>query len=159
MGAQADVFPPGSVAGAPHPTGRVVRCGLTAEPLDGAALLTAVADSAAGGQALFVGTVRNHDHGRGVVALSYEAHPSAGEVLAGVVAQIAARPGLRRVAVEHRLGDLVVGDAAVVIAVAADHRAEAFDACRDLIDEIKAQVPIWKLQHHDDGTTTWVECA
>jgi len=137
----------------------VRRCALTDAPLDAAGLIALVADPAAGGLATFLGVVRDHDHGQAVTALTYEAHPDATAVLAELVERIAGREGVRAVAVEHRLGELVVGDVAVVVAVAAEHRAEAFEVCRTLIDDLKAQVPIWKRQQHADGTSSWVGCC
>jgi molybdopterin synthase catalytic subunit len=104
------------------------------------------------------GFVRDHDHGRSVTALHYEGHPGATAVLDEVAAEIAARPGVRGVAVSHRIGDLAIGDAALVAAVAAEHRREAFDACSDLVDEVKARLPIWKHQFFADGTDEWVNC-
>ncbi len=119
----------------------------------------AVADPGAGGIALFVGAVRDVDHDRGVVGLSYSAHPSAiGELhrVAGVVVEKFRVLGIAAV---HRVGDLDVGDLAVVVAVACPHRSDAFDACRELIDMLKASVPIWKHQRFADGTSEWVGSA
>jgi molybdopterin synthase catalytic subunit len=117
--------------------------------------LLAVADPAAGGIGLFVGTVRNTDGGRPVRALSYEAHPSATHTLEEVCQRHCSAEVLA-VAAEHRLGDLAIGDVAVVAAVAAIHRAEALDTARRLIDAIKHEVPIWKHQFFVDGTEEWV---
>ncbi|MQA88039.1 MAG: molybdenum cofactor biosynthesis protein MoaE [Streptosporangiales bacterium] len=119
-------------------------------------VLRAVADPTAGGTALFVGTVRDHDHGREVTRLSYSAHPSAEQQLREVVEKVAAEFPVRAVAALHRVGDLELGEAAVVVAVACDHRAEAFDACRRLIDDLKHTVPIWKHQFFADGDAEWV---
>jgi molybdopterin synthase catalytic subunit len=116
----------------------------------------AVADPAAGGIALFAGAVRDCDHDRGVNGLSYSAHPSAAEELRRVAEVIAEKYPVIGIAAVHRVGDLDVGDLAVVLAVSCPHRAEAFDACRDLIDTLKASVPIWKHQRFDDGTAEWV---
>ena len=116
----------------------------------------AVADPAAGGIALFAGTVRDSDHDRGVSGLSYSAHPSAEGELRHVAEVIAEKYPVIGIAAVHRVGDLGVGDLAVVLAVSCPHRAEAFDACRDLIDVLKASVPIWKHQRFDDGTAEWV---
>jgi molybdopterin synthase catalytic subunit len=119
----------------------------------------AVADPAAGGIAVFAGAVRDHDHGRGVTTLSYSAHPSAAAMLRQVAEQIAARYDVRAVAAVHRVGDLAIGDLAVVVAVSSGHRAAAFDACRALIDELKATVPIWKHQRFAGGDSEWVNNA
>ena len=116
----------------------------------------AVADPAAGGIALFAGAVRDTDHERGVTGLSYSAHPSAAGELRRVAEAIAEKYPVIGIAAVHRVGDLAIGDLAVVLAVSCPHRAEAFDACRDLIDILKASVPIWKHQRFDDGTTEWV---
>ena len=116
----------------------------------------AVADSSGGGIVLFAGAVRDSDHERGVSGLSYTAHPSAEAELRRVAEAIAEKFGVLAVAAVHRVGDLGVGDLAVVVAVSCPHRAEAFDACRALIDELKASVPIWKHQRFTDGTSEWV---
>ena len=116
----------------------------------------AVADPAAGGIALFAGTVRDTDHDQGVTGLSYSAHPSAAAELRQVAEVIAEKYPVIGIAAVHRVGDLAIGDLAVVLAVSCPHRAEAFDACRDLIDILKASVPIWKHQRFDDGTAEWV---
>ena len=116
----------------------------------------AVADPAAGGIALFAGAVRDSDHDRGVSGLSYSAHPSAVDELRRVAEVIAEKYPVIGIAAVHRVGDLAIGDLAVVLAVSCPHRGEAFDACRDLIDILKASVPIWKHQRFDDGTAEWV---
>ncbi len=119
----------------------------------------AVADPGAGGIALFAGAVRDTDHDRGVTALSYSAHPSAESELRRVAEMIAEKYPVLGIAAVHRVGDLEIGDLAVVAAVACAHRAEAFDACRALIDELKASVPIWKHQRFADGSSEWVGSA
>jgi molybdopterin synthase catalytic subunit len=128
-------------------------------PLSVDEVLSAVSDPAAGGIALFVGTVRDNDHDREVVRLGYTAHPSAAAEMRRVAEKVAARFGLMAVAAVHRVGDLAVGDLAVVTAVACPHRAEAFDACRALIDELKQTVPIWKHQEFAGGESEWVNSA
>ncbi|AOR32189.1 molybdopterin biosynthesis protein MoeE [Streptomyces fodineus] len=116
----------------------------------------AVGDDAAGGVALFVGTVRNHDSGADVDALGYSCHPSAEAEMRRIAEKVVAEYPVRALAAVHRVGDLRVGDLAVVVAVACPHRAEAFDACRKLIDDLKHDVPIWKHQRFSDGTDEWV---
>ena len=116
----------------------------------------AVADPAAGGIALFAGAVRDSDHDRGVSGLSYSAHPSAIDELRRVAEVVAGKYPVIGIAAVHRVGDLAIGDLAVVLAVSCPHRAEASNACRDLIDILKASVPIWKHQRFDDGTAEWV---
>lgn len=120
-------------------------------------VLAQVQHPAAGAVAIFVGTVRDHDGGReGVVRLDYSAHPDAEAQLRTVTEEVAGMPGVERIVAVHRQGELAVGDTAVVCAVAAAHRAEAFAACRTLIEELKARVPIWKKQQFDGGSTEWV---
>jgi molybdopterin synthase catalytic subunit len=119
----------------------------------------AVMDPAAGGIALFAGAVRNHDHGRDVVRLSYSAHPSAAGELHRVCEKVAAEFDVTAVAAVHRVGELAVGDLAVVVAVSCPHRAEAFAACRALIDELKRSVPVWKQQLFSGGDSEWVNSA
>ncbi|MET8720094.1 MULTISPECIES: molybdenum cofactor biosynthesis protein MoaE [Streptomyces] len=116
----------------------------------------AVGDAAAGGIALFVGTVRNHDGGADVDALGYSCHPSAESEIRRIAEKVAADYPVRALAAVHRVGELAVGDIAVIVAVACPHRAEAFDACRRLIDDLKHEVPIWKHQKFSDGTEEWV---
>src|SRR5215468_2485366 len=112
---------------------------VTEAPLDLAAHERAVADPTAGAVVAFHGVVRDHDHGRGVTRLEYEAHPSAARVLAEVAAEIAADPDVHAVAVSHRVGVLEVGDVALVAAVSSAHRAAAFAACARLVEAIKAR--------------------
>jgi molybdopterin synthase catalytic subunit len=125
-------------------------------PLSSDEVLAAIADPAAGGTALFIGTVRNHDYDRPVDELRYEAHPDALQHLRKVAERVCEDPAVTALAAVHRTGPLVVGDAAVIVAVAAAHRDVAFVACRRLIDELKAEVPIWKHQHFTDGASEWV---
>lgn len=129
------------------------------EPLSVDEIRAAAADPAAGAIALFIGAVRDHDHARGVTALSYTAHPSAVTELGRVAEKIAASYPILSLAVAHRAGDLRVGDLAVVAAVGAEHRDVAFAACQALIDELKATVPIWKHQSFTSGDSEWVNGA
>ncbi|MEU6780751.1 molybdenum cofactor biosynthesis protein MoaE [Nonomuraea angiospora] len=119
-------------------------------------VLAAVGDHAAGGTTVFVGTVREQDHGKPVTRLSYSAHPSAEAELRQVAEKVAADFPVTALAAVHRVGDLELGEAAVIVAVAAPHRDEAFKASRRLIDDLKANVPIWKHQVFADGETEWV---
>jgi molybdopterin synthase catalytic subunit len=125
-------------------------------PLSVDEVLAAVDDPAAGGVVSFTGLVRATDGGREVVSLEYSAHPTAIEVLRKVAEEVVAAVPVVRVAALHRVGRLEVGDVAVVVAASAAHRDEAFVAARRLIDELKAQVPIWKDQRFADGTREWV---
>ncbi len=139
---------------------RVVRAALAGGPIDLAEHEALVADPAAGAVVGFCGAVRDHDGGRSVTALHYSAHPSAPDVLAGVVGDIAdAATGVRAVAVSHRVGDLAIGDVAFVVAVSADHRRAAFETCALLVDEVKARLPVWKQQFFLDGSDEWVGSA
>ncbi|ALC20979.1 molybdopterin biosynthesis protein MoeE [Streptomyces pristinaespiralis] len=125
-------------------------------PLSLDEVFAAVGDDAAGGTALFVGTVRNHDGGVDVDALGYSCHPTAEAEMRRVAEKVAADYPVRALAAVHRVGDLAVGDLAVVVAVSCPHRGEAFEACRKLIDDLKHEVPIWKHQRFSDGTEEWV---
>lgn len=141
-----------------HPdSGGVVRLvDIRETPLDVAEVLAAVEDDAAGGVTLFVGNVRDHDAEQAVDHLDYSAHPTALDRLRDVVEAVARRHPVTAVAAVHRVGRLAIGDAAVVVAAAAPHRGQAFDASRDLIDDLKATVPIWKHQVFADGNEEWV---
>ena len=119
----------------------------------------AVSHPKAGGIVLFTGVVRDHDQGQHVTALSYSAHPTAADELRQVAERIAGKFDLYAIAAVHRVGDLEVGDLAVVVAVSSAHRATAFDACRALIDELKQTVPIWKHQRFAGGASEWVNSA
>ena len=119
-------------------------------------VLGAVSDRTAGGTVVFVGSVRDRDDGRAVTALDYSGHPSVEEALREVAEEVAERHPVTALAAVHRVGDLRVGDLAVVVAASCEHRGEAFDACRDLIDELKSRVPIWKHQVFTDGSQEWV---
>ena len=119
-------------------------------------VLAAVADPRAGGVVTFVGAVRDHDEARAVSELAYTAHPSALATLRAVAEEVAAAYPVYGLAAVHRVGELAVGELAVVVAASGAHRAEAFDAARRLIDELKARVPLWKQQRFDDGGQEWV---
>jgi molybdopterin synthase catalytic subunit len=139
---------------------RVVRAVLTDQPILLAEHEELVTDQAAGAVVGFVGAIRDHDGGRQVSKLEYSAHPSAADVLAEVVADVAAKSaGVRAVAASHRIGALHIGDAALVVAVAADHRQAAFETCALLVNEIKARLPVWKHQFFADGRDEWVGSA
>ncbi|WP_236797047.1 molybdenum cofactor biosynthesis protein MoaE [Amycolatopsis sp. GM8] len=136
---------------------RIALAQVTEQPLSVEAHAGLVDDQAAGAVVTFGGVVRNHDGGKSVETLFYEGHPSAGDVLARVVAEVTRRRGgVRAVAVSHRLGALTIGDVALAVAVAADHRGEAFATCAELVNEVKAQLPVWKHQHFADGSDEWV---
>jgi molybdopterin synthase catalytic subunit len=119
-------------------------------------VLAALEGPADGGVTVFVGRVRDHDGGKGVLGLEYSAHPSAVDRLREVCEAVAGRHDVDAVASVHRVGTLAIGDLAVVVGTAAAHRDAAFAATRDLIDTLKAEVPIWKHQRFGDGTEEWV---
>jgi adenylyltransferase/sulfurtransferase len=134
--------------------------GLTDQPIDSAAWRARLADDAAGALVVFEGWVRNHHLGRPVTELEYEAFDALtrleGEAIVAEAAQ--AHPGCR-VACVHRTGRLRVGELTVWIGAAAPHRAAAFQACRQVIEEIKRRLPVWKKEHHPDGAAEWVNCT
>lgn len=138
----------------------VVRAAITELPILLAEHEELVGHQSAGAIVGFVGMIRDHDVGRRVVRLEYSAHPSATQVMADVVADVAAQSsGVRAVAASHRIGVLHIGEAALVAAVAADHRQQAFATCAQLVDTIKARLPVWKHQFFADGTEEWVGSA
>jgi molybdopterin synthase catalytic subunit len=130
---------------------------VTRSPLDPSALLAEARRDGDGGLTLFVGVVRDNADGRPVTAMEYEAYePMAEAEMERIGADLAARfPGVRLVA-RHRIGRLLVGEIAVVVAASAPHREEAFAACRAGIEEIKARVPVWKREWGPDGSV-WVD--
>lgn len=131
---------------------------LTNDRLDARAIREAATDPAAGAVVLFEGCARNHHEDRAVEELAYEAYvPMARAQLEAVAAEASARYGLLKVLVHHRLGEVPVTEAAVVVATASAHRAEAFQAAAWIMDEIKARVPIWKRERYQEGEAAWVE--
>lgn len=124
--------------------------------LDLAGLIALVAHESAGAVATFTGVVRDHDGGRQVTRLEYEAHPDAAAYIQASAERIVERHRGVRVAVVHRTGPLAIGDTAIIAAVASAHRREAFAAVADLVDDVKATVPIWKHQFYADGSDDWV---
>lgn len=138
----------------------VLRADLSAAPIDVAEHEALVDHRSAGAVVSFSGVVRDHDGGRTVTRLEYSAHPSAAQTLADVAAEVAAgADGVRAIAVSHRIGVLQIGDAALVAAVSADHRAAAFQTCALLVDTVKERLPVWKHQFFADGTEEWVGSA
>lgn len=121
------------------------------------ALIKEVAAPSRGALALFVGVVRNHHKGRRVRAVTYQAHqPLAAKVLSEICTEAERRFGIKARAT-HRVGRLKVGQASVAVAAAGAHRAEAFAACRHVIERIKARLPIWKKEHYADGSSAWLD--
>jgi len=137
-----------------HPAVRLVAIREDALSVD--EVLASLDDPSAGGLVLFVGRVRDHDHGTGVTGLSYSAHPSALQRLQEVCDSVAEEYGVTALSAVHRVGDLAIGDLAVVVATTSAHRGDSFAASRALIDILKAEVPIWKHQMFSDGTEEWV---
>ncbi|WP_062985038.1 molybdenum cofactor biosynthesis protein MoaE [Nocardia anaemiae] len=132
--------------------------GISDQPLDPAAVEATVTGPEHGAVVVFTGKVRNHDGGQAVSALEYSAHPEAERFLRNCCAELTERSGLP-VAAVHRIGQLTIGDLAIVVAVAAPHRAEAFTTCAELVDRIKHEVPIWKRQLFADGLSEWVNAC
>jgi molybdopterin synthase catalytic subunit len=130
--------------------------GISESPLSVDQALQQVSGPTIGGIALFIGTVRNRDHGADVASLDYTQHPSALDVLTRCAEETADQHDVVAIAVEHRVGHLEVGDIAVVVAVGAVHRGEALAGCAHLINTLKAEVPIWKEQLFASGDSEWV---
>ncbi|HEX2835936.1 MAG TPA: molybdenum cofactor biosynthesis protein MoaE [Thermoanaerobaculia bacterium] len=129
---------------------------LTDAPINPTALVQKVLRPSDGAYVLFEGVVRNHHHGKAVESIFYDAYrPMAERELEKIVREIEAKFPETALAVVHRLGHLVVGDSSIAIVAASAHRAEAFDACRMMIDRIKETVPIWKKERGPDGEE-WV---
>lgn len=137
----------------------VAVAAVTTDLVSVADMARAVASTSAGAVVTFAGDVRDHDHGRAVSALEYEAHPSAQRVLEEVAREVAGRHDVHAVAVAHRHGPIAIGESALVAAVSASHRGAAFAACTELVDEVKARIPVWKHQVFSDGSDEWVNCA
>ena len=139
---------------------RILRAAVTEQTIRLGEHEQLVAFEAAGAVVGFSGVVRNHDGGREVIRLEYSAHPHAEQILFEVLAEVAATaPGVRAIAASHRIGSLQIGDAAMVAAVSADHRAAAFDTCSRLVDIVKERLPVWKHQFFADGTDECVNSA
>ena len=135
-----------------------MRTAVVDRPLDPAALLAEVASTEAGASTLFVGTVRRVNEDKDVTGIDYSAYgPMAESEMATIADEAAARFGTSRIAVEHRVGTLRLGEASIIIAVSHARRAPAMDAQRYLIEEIKKRVPVWKREHYADGSREWVD--
>ncbi len=130
---------------------------LTTSPIDVAALLAAVQAPDRGGMAAFVGLVRDHHQGRSVLRLEYSAYGPMAEAECGRIVVDAEKRWRVAVGLQHRIGALAIGDAAVAVVVASAHREEAFAACRHVIEEVKRRVPVWKREYYADGTVAWVD--
>ena len=133
-----------------------MRTGLVGTPLDIAAIAAEVAAPANGALSLFVGTVRDTNDGRPVDGIEYNAYaPMAERELGEIASEAAAQFGTTQIVIEHRTGYVSLGQASVAIAVAHAHRGPAMDASRWIIEQLKARVPIWKLEHYVDGSREW----
>ena len=129
-------------------------------PLEIPVLRATLADARAGACVTFEGWVRDHNEGQAVQSLEYEAYVPLAEAEGDrILAEARARFGVLGAVAAHRVGHLALGDLAVWVGVTAAHRAAAFDACRYIIDEAKARLPIWKKEHYASGTTAWINCA
>ena len=138
----------------------VIHTAITTDPIDQSRLEALVSNAHAGARVSFTGLIRDHDEeAEGVVVgLDYTCHPDADRFLAGVAASVASDldpEGKAVLAVEHRIGSLMVGDVAIVAVAASAHRGQAFDLCQTLVDRVKAEVPIWKHQHEESGRASW----
>ena len=136
--------------------GIVVRAAIDGRPLDVSEHEALVWVPEAGAVVSFGGIVRDHDGGRSVRSLEYSAYPAAAPILAQIASDVVTETDVRRVAVSHRVGQLEVGEVALACAVSADHRRSAFAVCAALVEEVKARLPVWKLQVFEDGSQEWV---
>ena len=132
---------------------------VTDKVISAAHLATLVKSKKSGAVVTFSGDVRNHDGDKDVSTLTYEIHPSAQDVLKSIVSEVSARFAINDVAVAHRYGDIAIGECAFAVAVSADHREAAFEACSALVDTVKEKLPIWKHQLFADGSDQWVNFA
>lgn len=132
---------------------------VTDKAISAADLAKLVSGNKSGAVVSFSGDVRNHDSGKDVSTLTYEVHPSAEKVLKEIVAEVSSRFPVNDVAVAHRYGDIAIGECAFAVAVSADHREAAFDACSALVNTVKDKLPIWKHQVFADGSDQWVNFA
>ena len=131
-----------------------IATGITEDPLDAAALINSARRDTCGAVASFIGAVRNHDGGS-VDAIEYSSHPSSPQILREIVSEMRDRPGVHCIVAWHRVGRLEIGDDAMVVAVAAEHRAQAFRAVETIVEDVKAKLPIWKKQELSDGSHNW----
>ena len=132
-----------------------IATGITDEPLDTGALIESARRDTCGAVASFIGVVRNHDGGESVNAIEYSSHPSSQQILRDIAVEFKDRPGVHRIVAWHRVGRLEIGEDAMVVAVAAEHRAQAFRAVEAIVEDVKAKLPIWKKQELTDGSHNW----
>jgi molybdopterin synthase catalytic subunit len=132
---------------------------VTENPIDVDQLRSSASQPETGAIVVFCGDVRNHDGGRTVLKLDYEAHPTAGDVLTRCAETIANKADVQYVSMSHRYGSLAIGDTALAVVIAAAHRETAFTVCAEAVDLVKAELPMWKHQFFADGTDEWVNSA
>lgn len=136
-----------------------MKFSISAEAIDTHAARQAVADAHCGALAVFEGWVRDHNEGREVERLEYEAYrPLAEKEGARIIDEAIEKFGVSHAVCIHREGLLELGDVAVIVCVSSPHRGAAFDACRYIIDQAKVRLPIWKKEHYTDGHSGWVNC-
>ena len=135
-------------------TAKVTESKISAEEL-----AATVKSDSAGAVVTFSGDVRNHDKGKEVLTLVYEIHPSAPKVIEAISKEVAAMYQVENVATAHRYGSIPIGESAFVVAVSAAHRDAALKCCAELVERVKAELPIWKYQTFADGSTEWVNSA
>ena len=128
---------------------------ISPDVLDPLGICAAVEDARCGAVVSFLGVVRDHDAGLDITSIDYSAHPRSSAILQDIAENIVRRQGVHRVEAWHRLGHLTVGEAALVVAVGAEHRDQAFAAAAALVDEIKTRLPVWKSQELSDGYHVW----
>ena len=137
----------------------VVRADVTTQIIEVEQLAELVRDKRAGAVVVFSGNVRNHDGGKEVLTLTYEIHPTANYKIASITHAVLTQRDVIKVALSHRYGEIAIGETAFAVAVSAEHREAAFETCSEIVDEIKAKLPIWKHQRFSDGTDEWVNTA
>lgn len=131
---------------------------VTRDPVEAGTVLERVGAEADGAIVVFLGVVRDHNEGRPVTGVTYDAYEEmAGRVLEEIAREAAERLGTDRVAVVHRVGELAIGDVSVAIAASSPHRAESFDAARYIIEEIKKRLPVWKKEHYAEAESRWLD--
>ena len=137
-----------------------MRTWITQDIIDPQDVLAQVGSAADGAAILFLGTVREQNDGQAVTGMRYDVFTEMAErVLRVIGEEAAARAGSDRIAIVHRTGDLAIGEVSVAIAVSSPHRAEAFDAARFVIEQIKQRLPVWKREHYADGASQWLAGA
>lgn len=137
----------------------MITAQVTEAPISVETLAASVKSDRAGAIVTFSGDVRNHDKGKEVAALSYEIHPSAPTVIRKITEEVCAKYEVVNVAVAHRYGEIPIGESAFVVAVSAAHRIAALNCCEELVERVKAELPIWKYQSFSDGSSEWVNSA